>query len=168
MAIKEFKAGKAFKAIEMNPRLALETDAWREINLTAVFRYSEGLNLARTHKYHDALVKYHDAIHEDPKAMWAKNNLANLLSTCRELYIRDGRGAVKYAIDACEDSQWTVWGFVDTLGNVLAEAGEFDMAIQCYELAKRLAIGFHKSGFAENEMVWQLNVERAKRMQVTS
>lgn len=58
------------------------------------------------------------------------NNLAWLLATCPEIKHRDGDLALEYAKQACELSQWSYYGALDTLAAAYAEVGRFEDAVR--------------------------------------
>ena len=150
---------KVAEAFVMNPKLFFK----HAPDSIATMYYSTGVNKSRADEYHTAIVWYMKAIKADDSAMWPRNNISYILSTCPDVHIRDGVGAVRYAVEACEKAQWQYWGFLDTLACALAEAGEYDKSIECFELAKRLAVGSHRVTFEENEEVWKTNLERARQ-----
>ncbi|MCK5114347.1 MAG: hypothetical protein KAR11_06245 [Phycisphaerae bacterium] len=58
------------------------------------------------------------------------NNLAWILSTHQDKWIRDSSYVIKLARRACELSKWKEAEFLDTLASAYAEAGQFDRAIE--------------------------------------
>ena len=94
----------------------------------------------------------------------ALNSLAWLRATCPETGTRDGKEAVKLAIKACELSNWTYWGYIDTLAAAYAEAGDFKDAVKYQkealkmvekstghpELQRRLALYEQKQPYRED------------------
>ena len=70
------------------------------------------------------------AIKISPQSVAAHNNLAWLLATCPVDRLRDGKKAVFHATKACEITEWKHPSAIDTLSIALAEARQFDKAIE--------------------------------------
>jgi tetratricopeptide (TPR) repeat protein len=79
------------------------------------------------------------AIILNPKAADAYNTLAWVSASCPDDRYRDGRKAVKNAIEACRLRGWKDAEFLDTLAAAYAESGDFDRAIESEQKAIELA-----------------------------
>ena len=77
-----------------------------------------------------AIANYRRAIELAPDFHRAHNNLAWLLATDQDADLRDGAAAVRHATKANELSHYSDAGYLDTLAAALAEAGQFDDAVQ--------------------------------------
>jgi len=82
-----------------------------------------------------ALADLEAALKLDPEFSDALNDLAMLLATSRDDSVRDGKRAVKLALEACELTDWSQYVIVDTLAAAYAEAGEFENAVAMQEKA---------------------------------
>jgi tetratricopeptide (TPR) repeat protein len=82
---------------------------------------------------------YESVLVEDPLMLWAANNRAWLAATHPDREARRDPDAIAYALYACVKSEWHNWSFIDTLGAVYAESGDFASAERCAERALALA-----------------------------
>jgi tetratricopeptide (TPR) repeat protein len=98
--------------------------------LNALISYSDGVDAAAAGKYVEALMRYEEAIRLDPLFPWSANNLAWVLSTCRDEKLRDGRRAVEFARQAVKVPEVEVPDFINTLAAAYAAAGDFDSAVR--------------------------------------
>jgi tetratricopeptide (TPR) repeat protein len=98
--------------------------------LNALISYSDGVDAAAAGKYAEALMRYENAIRLDPLFPWSANNLAWVLSTCRDEKLRDGRRAIEFARQAIKVPKVEVPDFVNTLSAAYAVAGDFDTAVR--------------------------------------
>ena len=89
-----------------------------------------GSSFRRLKDYPRAISDYSEAIRVDPNLGVARNLLAWLLATCPDDKYRDGKKAVESAIRACELTNWTAAGIIDTLAAAYAEVGDFDNAVK--------------------------------------
>jgi tetratricopeptide (TPR) repeat protein len=74
-----------------------------------------------------------------PNKAPALNNLAWILGTHRDKWVRDGAYAVKIARRACELTEWKDPTLLDTLAAAYAESGLFDEAVEYQDKALSLA-----------------------------
>jgi formylglycine-generating enzyme required for sulfatase activity len=66
---------------------------------------------------------------------WVPNDIAWALATEPDPDRRDPPVAVRRAIEACEETKWRYWGFLDTLAAALAADGRFEQAVRLGEAA---------------------------------
>ena len=71
----------------------------------------------------------------DPKLVVALNGKAWLLATCPDKRYRQGKTAQELATRACEQTNWKVGHYLDTLAAAHAESGNFDKAVELEEKA---------------------------------
>ena len=98
--------------------------------VNALISYSDGVEAAAAGQYAEALMRYEEAIRLDPLFPWSANNLAWVLSTCRDEKLRDGRRAIEFARQAIKVPKVEVPDFVNTLSAAYAAAGDFDTAVR--------------------------------------
>ena len=152
------------KAVEIAPKNAVarqlrgsaHADAGRKTE--ALADYKEAINidpnnaasyLYRAHLYlvenqpEDALADFEEVLRRAPELSTAANDYAWTLATNPNDKIRDGRKAIKYAKDACHETDYQHAPTVDTLAAAYAEAGEWDEAVKWEEEAVKLAEKTH-------------------------
>src|SRR5439155_548570 len=76
-----------------------------------------------------AVAEYQEAVRAAPGWAEAHNKLAWILAVGPDR-LRDGRRAVRLATRACELTEWTDAGTIDTLAAAYAEAGDFARAAE--------------------------------------
>mgnify|MGYP001806697347 CR=1 FL=1 len=84
----------------------------------------------RRGRYADADRLLAAALRLNPKHAGALNLRAWLLAVCPDAEFRDGAKAVELATEACKQTKWKAYGFLDTLAAASAEAGKFDDAVK--------------------------------------
>ncbi len=100
---------------------------------------SLGNALVQKGELREATEHYQAALRSAPDSVLPLNNLAWILSTSPEAALRNGARAVELAKEADRLSQNNNPIFVRTLAAALAEAGQFENAINTAESAARLA-----------------------------
>lgn len=105
----------------------------------AILLYNEAHESADQGDYAEARESYERALIEDPHMLWAANNRAWLAATHADPDARNDPDAAAYALYACVKSDWRNWSFIDTLGAVYANAGEYETAVRCATRALALA-----------------------------
>ena len=91
---------------------------------------NRGMAYAASGQFAFAVTDYNRAIELNPDAPQVYNNLAWLLATCPDPRHRNGAKALVHAKRACELSQWSYFGSLDTLAAAYAEIGRFDDAVK--------------------------------------
>jgi serine/threonine-protein kinase len=89
--------------------------------------------------YAAAVRDHMEALKRDPRSAGTFNQLAWIWATCPDPDIRNGERAKECATRACELTEWTEPGFLDTLAAAYAECGEFDDAVRWQEKAAESA-----------------------------
>ena len=92
---------------------------------------NRGMAYAALNNFAFAINDYKQAIElNQNEAPQIFNNLAWLLATCSDSAHRDGESAIQYAKQACELSQWSYYGALDTLAAAYAESERFNDAVK--------------------------------------
>jgi len=105
----------------------------------AVTHYNDAKEATARGDFVAARRLYELALVKDPLMLWAANNRAWLAATHPSREARVDPDAVAYALYACVKSDWHNWSFIDTLGAIYAESGDYDAAMRCAERAIALA-----------------------------
>ncbi len=99
-------------------------------------------NLANSYRvvgqWEKALDAYRRTLEIEPKMALAANNLAWILATHPQDSLRNGKEAVRWATQVCQQTNHKQPSFLDTLACAYAENGEFDKAIDTAEVAIQL------------------------------
>jgi arylsulfatase A-like enzyme len=93
----------------------------------------------RQRDHSSAVVYYHKALGINPDSAGANNNLAWTLATVEDEKLRDPAKAVRFAIRACELTQYARPDFLDTLAVAFAATDDFPKAIETAEKALELS-----------------------------
>jgi serine/threonine-protein kinase len=104
------------------------------------YNFRAGVHYARQN-YGLAVRDHMEALKRDPRHAGTFNQLAWLWSTCPDPDVRNGERARECATRACELTEWSEPGFLDTLAAACAESGEFDEAVKWQEKAMDLVAG---------------------------
>ena len=132
-----------------------------DLNGTVAGHYTQrGLAYNRNGDFALAVKDYDKALELDPKDATAWNNLAWLQATCTDAKTRDGAKAVAAATKACELTDWSRPGFLDTLAAAYAEAGQFDAAVKWEGEAMRDKVYAETSG---EDLKARLELYRTKK-----
>lgn len=93
----------------------------------------------RLRHYPKAAADFEKLAQLQPRDASALNNLAWLRATCPDETVRDGKSAVADTTRACELRKWKDPHLIDTLAAALAEAGQFERAVEMQTRAIRIA-----------------------------
>ena len=96
-----------------------------------------------------AVEHYHKALQLKPDQAYVLRNLAWILATSKDVKLQNPNDVVKFAVRACELTEYNQPEFVDTLAAAYAVAGRFPEAIEAAEKAINLAKTANKKDLAE-------------------
>jgi tetratricopeptide (TPR) repeat protein len=110
-------------------------------------------------RYGKAIADFNEAIRIDPGDALAHRELAQLLATCPDRALRDGKLSLVSAKKACELTQWKEPAALDTLAAACAATGDFDSAVNWQIKSNALS----RSPLEQEEGEARLNRYREKR-----
>lgn len=96
-----------------------------------------------------AVEYYHKALQIEPDQPYVLKNLAWILATSKDVKLQNPNDVVRFAVRACELTEYNQPEFVDTLAAAYAVAGRFSEAIETAEKAINLAEVAGRQGLAE-------------------
>ena len=96
-----------------------------------------------------ALEQYYILLQVDPNSERILNSIAWILATTQDPKISNPKEAVKFALRACELTQYKVPDTINTLAAAYAATGKFDEAIKTAEKAIELARSANRKDLAE-------------------
>jgi tetratricopeptide (TPR) repeat protein len=109
-----------------------------------------------------AVEHYHRALQLEPDRPYVLKNLAWILATSRDVKLQNPNDVVKFAVRACELTEYNQPDFIDTLAAAYAVAGRFTEAIETAEKAINLAENTGRKDLAE-EIQKRLRLYQAGR-----
>jgi serine/threonine-protein kinase len=98
----------------------------------------------------EAIEQYDRILATDPQSNEAANNLAWLYATDNNASLRNSEMALRLARDLCERTGYSIPAYMGTLAAALAQAGEFDEAVQLVGSAARIAQGRGENDLAKS------------------
>lgn len=104
----------------------------------APFNARAAVHYARR-EYAAAVRDHMEALKRDPRSAATFNQLGWVWATCPDPDVRNGGRAKECAARACELTEWSEAGFLDTLAAACAECGEFEDAVKWQDKAIDLA-----------------------------
>src|SRR5262249_44385650 len=107
----------ANKAIALRPGDALA------YNARGVARKNRG-------EFREAIADFSDAIQIDGGYATALGNLASVLATASDRSVRDGPRALKYAVRACQLTNWRNPVLINDVAAAYAESRQFESAVE--------------------------------------
>lgn len=107
--------------------------------------------------YESARTHFEGALKVEPHNAKYLNALAWLEAACPDAAYRDGRDAIGRAKEACQVTQWSDAGIIDTLAAAYAESGQFDKAIEMQQKAMDLAPPRFRDEFRSRLKLYQEN-----------
>ncbi len=106
-----------------------------QINVRTGEVSKEAVSYEQQGDYKKSLEVINRGIAEYPDSARLHNGKAWLMATCPDHDVRDGAVAIEHANIACELTDWSNAGYVDSLAAAQAEAGDFDAAVETMQRA---------------------------------
>jgi tetratricopeptide (TPR) repeat protein len=128
--VRLFRGLAWFDKKEYDKAIADQTEAIRLEPQNAFAYYARGTAWSVKKEYAKAVADLAVSARLDPENPAATNGLAWIWATCPDSKYRDGRRAIESATKACELTEWTEPGIIDTLAAAYAEAGDFGSALK--------------------------------------
>ncbi len=118
--------GSAYLLIGENDKAIGDFDQAIRLNPKNAPPYSNRAHAyAAKGNYNEAIKGYQQAIKVEPENGDAYGYLADLLATCPNAELRDGKRAVELATKACELTKWNDFNSLSALAAAYAEVGDF-------------------------------------------
>jgi tetratricopeptide (TPR) repeat protein len=121
----------------------------------AIAYHNRGYAYRQKGQYDKCIADYKKVLFKDYGNQSVRDGLAEVLSSCPDDRLRDGKLAVFLAKAACEATQWKKASYLDTLAAAYAETGDFDKAVEY----QQKALGLYPE---PERKKWQYLVEQYK------